>query len=250
MPSLILKFRDKILSAHPLKNEGGVTIGRHQSNDIVIDNLAVSGYHARVDLRPEGFLITDLESKNGTFLNEQQVSSTVLNDQDSIHIGKHVLLVDLTDSIDVDGPLDENSGGVQAPASLAREKTMVLETSHGRQASSEEPPPEKFHPAEDTLLFLAGGEGEINLTGKNALSIGRNKDADIVVGGLWALLIGGPAAMINKRTGAYFLRYTGGLVKPKRNGSSVRGTVKLNHEDIVSVGPVQVQIHLSERPAA
>lgn len=245
MPSLILMFRDKILNAHPLNEGGAVTIGRHQSNDIVIENLAVSGYHARIDHRPEGFLLIDLQSKNGTFLNDEPVTTMVLRDRDRIVVGKHTLLVDLEDSVTLEDTLEEGPAEAPTSSALATDRTMALETPGSQPAQNLEPPEQDpVHPPEDTLLFLAGGMGEINLTGKTSISIGSNKDADIVVGGLWGLFIGGPGAVIKKQAGSYVMRYTGGLVKPKRNGSRVRGTVQLNHEDIVAVGPVKLQIQL------
>jgi hypothetical protein len=79
------------------------------------------------------------------------------------------------------------------------------------------------------------------------ITIGKNHDADIVVGGLWGLLLGSPAATIKKQAGDVFLRFNGGLIKPRRNGAGVKGTVKLNHDDIVEVGPVKLQVQLSKR---
>jgi pSer/pThr/pTyr-binding forkhead associated (FHA) protein len=66
MSQIVFKFKDRILGSFSLIDRKKLTIGRHQSNDIVIDNLAVSGYHARVEAKPDGFVITDLQSKNGT----------------------------------------------------------------------------------------------------------------------------------------------------------------------------------------
>lgn len=79
------------------------------------------------------------------------------------------------------------------------------------------------------------------------MTIGKNQDADIIVSGFWGLWVGSPAVAITKQAGDYLLRYCGGLIKPKLNGSSVRGTAKLNHEDIIALGPLKVQIQLRER---
>ena len=81
------------------------------------------------------------------------------------------------------------------------------------------------------------------------ITIGKNSDADLVIGGLWRLLSGSPAVTINKQAGDVFLRFNGGLIKPKRNGASIKGTVKLNHEDIVDVGPLKIKVQLSKRPS-
>jgi pSer/pThr/pTyr-binding forkhead associated (FHA) protein len=251
MSQLVFKFKDKILGGFSLIDRKKLTIGRHQSNDIVIDNLAVSGYHARVEAKQDGFVICDLQSKNGTFLNNDPVTEAYLNHKDIISIGKHSFVVDLMDEIDADvgsGP-GTPSGGAQS--SFSDDQTMALDTpnehrSRGEEAAPEDTIAEPFHPERDILYFLQGGEGELELSQK-AVSIGINEDADIVISGLWSIIVGGPAATISKQAGEYFLRYNGGLIKPKRNGVSVKGTVKLNHQDIVDVGPVKLQIQLSQR---
>ncbi|MBT2502177.1 FHA domain-containing protein [Curtobacterium sp. ISL-83] len=61
---------------------GPITIGRSSESNVVIRDDYTSTNHARLDLRPEGWVITDLESTNGTFVNGQKVTAPVL-------IGEH-----------------------------------------------------------------------------------------------------------------------------------------------------------------
>lgn len=251
MSQIVFQFKDKILGGFSLIDRKKLTIGRHQSNDIVIDNLAVSGYHARVEAKQDGFVITDLQSKNGTYLNNEPVTEAYLNHKDIISIGKHSLVVDLMGEIDVGAAVGPGTSSESRPSSFSDAQTIALDTAHAPPAMGEESAPEDtiaepFHPERDILCFLQGGEGELELSQK-PVSIGNNEDADIVISGLWSVIVGGPAATINKQAGEYFLRYVGGLIKPKRNGASVKGTVKLSHEDIVDVGPVKLQIQLSQR---
>ena len=97
MPTLVLMFKDKVLSLHPIEDGTTVTIGRHRSNDIVVDNPIVSGLHAHVDRQGNKILLTDLQSKNGTFQNGQRVSQSELHHNDIITIGKHTIIVDTQD---------------------------------------------------------------------------------------------------------------------------------------------------------
>ncbi len=97
MPLITLKFKDKVLKEYPIQIGETLTIGRNDSNDIVIDNLAVSGAHARIDSVSATFIITDLESTNGTFVNEELISSHGLRNNDIVLIGKHGLLFDRSD---------------------------------------------------------------------------------------------------------------------------------------------------------
>lgn len=63
------------------------TIGRHRNNDIVISDPKVSSFHARLDRAPEGFLLVDLQSRNGCFVNNKRVEKAVLHTGDEIRLG-------------------------------------------------------------------------------------------------------------------------------------------------------------------
>ncbi len=231
MPKLILMFKEKILNAYPLVEGSTLTIGRHPDNDIVIDNRAVSGHHAQVEIRAGEIKLIDLESKNGTKLNGNQVTRCVLNNNDTITIGKHDLRADWTDTMNVEKNDDMVS---QLSGAVDHNQTMILQN---------------HRPGKDQLTFLSGGQGEYTL-GPNQVSFGGSPASDIVISGFWSIFSGNPAAVIIKQSGDYFLRYTGGLLKPKHNGASVKGTVKLNDEDIVAIGSVKLKVRLSEKLAA
>ncbi|MEW5804148.1 MAG: FHA domain-containing protein [bacterium] len=70
-----------------------ITIGRNAGNDIQIDNLAVSGKHARIIKDLDHYYIEDLNSTNGTFVNREKISKKILETNDQITIGKHTLIV-------------------------------------------------------------------------------------------------------------------------------------------------------------
>ncbi|MFJ4220397.1 FHA domain-containing protein [Curtobacterium luteum] len=57
---------------------GPITVGRSSESNVVIRDDYTSTNHARLDLRAEGWVVTDLESTNGTFVNGQKVSAPVL----------------------------------------------------------------------------------------------------------------------------------------------------------------------------
>ena len=64
MPTLTLKFKNESIALFNLESGRSLTIGRRNENDIMINNLAVSGYHAKIDSVGEGFVFVDLQSKN------------------------------------------------------------------------------------------------------------------------------------------------------------------------------------------
>ena len=65
----------------------GLTIGRSRENEIPLADPLASRRHARVEPRHDALVLVDLDSANGTFVNEQRVQQHVLRDGDEIRIG-------------------------------------------------------------------------------------------------------------------------------------------------------------------
>ena len=109
MAKVILKYKDVELKEIPVKKKI-VSIGRLKDNDITIDSLAVSRYHARIRIECDAFILEDLNSMNGTFINNKRIDSCELNSGDHILIGKHelVFLKDLELKIKEPTPLLED----------------------------------------------------------------------------------------------------------------------------------------------
>ena len=118
MPILTLKFKNQAIKEYRLEYGGNITIGRRRTNDIVIENLAVSGLHAKIDSMDGGFLLTDLQSKNGTFVNEKLVTSHWLKEGETIMIGKHTVVFSYAGN---ELRPQEATGGM--------DETMVMESS-------------------------------------------------------------------------------------------------------------------------
>ncbi len=92
MAKLYLVFENKELKEFTITQSGTATIGRLPDNLIHIDNLAVSGHHARIFYDGDHWAIEDHNSTNGTFVNKQQITGKVeLNDGDEVTVGKHTV---------------------------------------------------------------------------------------------------------------------------------------------------------------
>lgn len=239
MPILTLKFKENTIAQFPVEEGKSLTIGRKESNNVSIENLAVSGHHAKVDAVGEGFLLTDLQSKNGSFVNNELVSSHWLKHGDIITIGKHTLVFTYTD--DEDRP-DDEAGGM--------EKTMVMDTDRYRdmldQAMKGPGGAEAVQAVKKekeqvgVLSYLSGGEGEVELA-KKLTKIGKDSSCDIIVSGM---MIGKLAATISKRPQGYSLSFVGGMSKPKVNGEAVKESVMLKDFDEIELGSVKMQFVL------
>jgi len=110
MAKLVLGFNGRTLHVYPLDRET-LTIGRKADNDIHIDNLAVSGNHAKILTILNDSFIEDLDSTNGTYINGEKINRHALQNGEIIAIGKHELKY-------VNDAADASTGNF--------EKTMVI----------------------------------------------------------------------------------------------------------------------------
>jgi len=235
MPTITLKFKENAISEFTLDKGQAMTIGRRDDNDITIENLAVSGHHAKIDSVGDGYLLTDLQSKNGSFVNNQNVTSHWLKHGDVITIGKHSLVFG-----------HEEEAAQAGAASSTMDQTMVMDTEQYRTMlakSGGQEATRALDVAPDAVLsYLSGGEGEVELT-KKLIKIGKDSTSDVVVGGL---MVAQTAATISKRPNGYFLSYVGGMAKPKVNETVVKESVKLKEFDTIELGSVKLQFVLKK----
>jgi pSer/pThr/pTyr-binding forkhead associated (FHA) protein len=242
MAKLSLMFENKLVKQVPIGNRP-VTIGRSPDNDLPVDNLAVSTYHARVYYEGGRLVVEDLESLNGTFVNDLRVERATLHDGDSIWIGKHHIKVDAT--ADTAIPLDT---GRKAVAPKINE-TMVLDTKARRdmlQQAAAMGERSQFSPQGRvkmaTLVVLNGkvNQKEYVLTNKLTV-IGKSPMATIRLSGWFKPKM---AAQINQRDDGYYLG-TGDKV-PTVNGAPIAGPVRLNDGDQIEVCGVRMNFIFRE----
>ena len=234
MPTLKLNFKNQTLENFPVRKGYSLTIGRKRNNDIIIENLAVSGHHAKIDSVGDEFVLIDLQSKNGSFVNEKLITSHWLKPGDIISVGKHTLVFSYSeDEASLDGGTDEI------------ESTMIMDTSKYRSMVDKSKPktgsPQVASARKiDTiavLRFLDGGSGPYRCR-KSITKIGKHRDSDIVVKGF---MVGRTAATISKRPDGFYLNYVGGLSHPKVNGTRVRREMILDDSDIIEIGKTRLQ---------
>jgi pSer/pThr/pTyr-binding forkhead associated (FHA) protein len=232
MPKLTLKFKNNPIQHYELSAGQSITIGRLEDNDIVIENLAVSGHHAKIDAVGDGYLLTDLQSKNGCFVNEKMVASHWLNQGDVVSIGKHM----------IEFNFQEGEKRPPAPQTSQRDQTMVMDTGRYRDMLNKSGAGNQTGKPVGMLSYLTGGEGEVELSRK-LVKVGKDASCDIVVSGL---TVGSTSATISKRPDNYVLSYVGGLSKPKVNGKAVKQAVTLNEFDVIEIGSVKLQFFTKE----
>jgi len=91
-PALVVRSGGGRAGEHFIPQAERTTIGRSPDNDIFLDDVTVSRKHAVLEQNGNQFLIEDLGSLNGTFVNRRRIeSATRLESGDEVQIGKYRL---------------------------------------------------------------------------------------------------------------------------------------------------------------
>ena len=105
MAKLVLSFNGNTVKEYELDKEV-LTIGRKPDNDIHIENLAVSGNHAKILTILNDSFVEDLDSTNGTFIGGDKITRHALQNGETIVIGKHELKY-INESADDEGEFEK-----------------------------------------------------------------------------------------------------------------------------------------------
>lgn len=226
MPILTLKFKDNVIKTYTFSKDKTISIGRRENNDIVIANLTVSGSHAKIDYTGDGYILTDLKSKNQTFINDEAVTSIRLADGDVVTIGKHTLVFQLGEGEVL--PIDHDSG---------MDKTMAMNTEAHRDLINNAIIKAKNEEKIGMLGFIEGGDGKIELSRK-LTKIGKDLSNDVIIQGF---MVGKTAAVLSQTPQGYSISHYGGLTKVKVNNKVIRDSVILEEFDVIRIGSTELQ---------
>ena len=121
MPKMIISLDGTVLKEVQLTKDR-TSLGRRPYNDIVIDNMAVSGEHAVVQMLGVESYIEDLNSTNGTYVNGKTVKKQQLHHGDAVEIGKYKLeYVD-----EANAGASAVSGAIKVMSGVAAGRQMAL----------------------------------------------------------------------------------------------------------------------------
>ena len=230
MPKVILKFRESLIKEYLLGQEP-ITIGRTDDNVIKIDNLAVSGHHAKIISQDNHYILIDLNSTNGTFLDGQKITKIRLKHNNQLTIGKHTLVfIDELQKEDIEDKVIEE--GVNQT-----DGTVVIDAKLQKEFLSEAIPQKDEGIKEQIgmITMISGGAGtkiDFELTKKITI-LGKGEISDIRLKGLF---VGSSAAGINKRPQGFFISHSEGLSKVKVNSIPIKEQTLLREGDQIKIG--------------
>ncbi|MGC2165757.1 MAG: FHA domain-containing protein [Gallionella sp.] len=259
---LILSIDGAVIREYPLSKER-LTIGRKAHNDIVVDNLAVSGEHAAVVTILHDSFLEDLDSTNGLEVNGVPTKKHFLQNNDLIEIGKHKLKY-ISDQVSHMTP-DEF------------ERTMVLRKPDGKApgndsksgatpAKAPQPVVEefiertgKFDSASDVAPRKAPEAASLMPVGKPAAAQGdaakvavvqiltgqtAGKELELVKSLTTLGKPGSQVAVLTRRPQGYFITHVEGTRFPLVNGLALSNQAhQLQDHDVIELAGVKMEFY-------
>lgn len=208
---LVILKGGAVAAEYPLSAKT-LTIGRDTDSDIRLDDLSVSRCHARLVRVFKNYYVEDLESTNGTLLNDRQVTKHMLKRGDVLGIGGFTLRF-----------LDQDDAAEQA-VEPATDRTVVLHPAASAAETTGHRAQPSIAPKTALLRFFRGPyKGQLERIERSLYTIGRP---------------GGDLAVIARRPQGFFLLHIGGDRYPKVNDQEINSTkaVQLSEGDMVEVG--------------
>lgn len=222
MPKMIVSIDEVVIKEVQLTKDK-TTLGRRPYNDIVIDNLAVSGEHAVLQMTGSDVVLEDLNSTNGTYVNGKAVKKQHLQSGDAIEIGKYKIKF-VGDNVAED--FDKTTIVKARPfASLPVSRSPAGTPSGFPLSSGDSVGLGAFHAAIKVLSGAAAGR-EVPLT-KVVTTIGKP---------------GVAVAAITRRQQGFVVHHVEGAGNPTLNGSPI-GTdpISLKNGDLIELAGTQMQ---------
>ncbi|MBK1672358.1 hypothetical protein CKO35_03395 [Ectothiorhodospira shaposhnikovii] len=232
MSRLCLSCGDTPIGDYPL-GQKTLTIGRRPDNDIRLNNLAVSGYHAQVISLLNDALVEDLGSTNGTVVNGVRVRKRVLQEGDTIVIGTYqIRFTQLNTPRDDPNTSDETlilpSG--PSPMPVAGSGAGPDESMVGQKQSGTGKTPTLSIPRVRVQILSGANAGrELQIT-KSVTTLGH---PGVQV-----------AAILRRGSDYYITRVEGGSrdAPPRLNGSDLTTQASpLKNHDIIDVAGVRME---------
>ena len=249
MPKLILKFDDRELLECPV-GVHGVTIGRLPDNGLVIDNAAVSGRHARVYREGERYIVEDLKSTNGTFIDSKPIIRHTLRDGEAMIVGKHTVVFSMAGGEDVttterEAFIPEIGGTMMLDTRQQKDMMAKVESAPAGKSGGAPPGGSKTEraaaPAQIGMLKVIAGnanQSEYTLSAHTAI-IGKADTALVRLSGWFKPKM---AAAIARKGDGYSVTALGGKVKI--NGQPLVGRHDLKDGDLVEVSGLTLEFRL------
>ncbi|TAG35103.1 MAG: FHA domain-containing protein [Polaromonas sp.] len=222
MPKLIVSIDDVVIKEVQLTKDR-TSLGRRPYNDIVIDNLAVSGEHAVFQMSGNDVNLEDLNSTNGTYVNGKAVKKQLLQNTDTVEIGKYkIKYINEAANAGFDKTMlfKPGTAGLVSPAAFVPPVPPSVPTNSGFA------PVEVLRTASIKVLSGAAAGREVALV-KVVTTIGKP---------------GVAVAAITRRPHGFVVAHVEGSDKPSLNGAPISAeAVALKNGDMLELAGTKMQ---------
>ncbi|MFP4416333.1 MAG: FHA domain-containing protein [Fibrobacterota bacterium] len=201
-----------------------ITIGRLPENTISIANMGVSRRHVRIERDANSnYVLSDLNSLNGTFVNDKKLKRATLNQGDRIGIGKYIITCEyLNHQPAAADYIQQNqnftSPPIEQPPQGYQDKQTVSQPAISSLAAS--------------AVMIETGKHVVYKIDKPLLSIGSSDEDDIFVSGF---MIGENHLFIEQKDDGFWIHSKKKMAKFKVNGKKTNKH-KLEHKDRLEIG--------------
>jgi pSer/pThr/pTyr-binding forkhead associated (FHA) protein len=219
MPKMIVSIDGVVIKEVQLTKDR-TSLGRRPYNDIVIDNLAVSGEHAVLQMSGNEVHLEDLNSTNGTYVNGKAVKKQLLLNTDVVEIGKYKIKY------------------VNEAADAGFDKTMIIKPG----AAGFAPPVSGASASAPMSAPTAAPAATVNASIRVMSGAAAGREVPLVK---VVTTIGKPGvavAAITRRPHGFVIAHVEGINKPSLNGTPIGGEpVALKDGDVLELAGTQMQ---------
>jgi len=226
-----ISLNDKLIKSFTIKEGWKLTIGRGADADVIVDNTAISREHTSLELKDGLYILSDLGSLNGTFVNGKKINGTeYITQEDDIKLGKFKLSVgrgseqELTSSYGAHPDTDD--------------KTIIVSSKQlaGMAKDSDVKKPEH------QLILMEGNAApkKISLKGKSSIKLGKALSCDMVLSGFF---IADAQLYIVQHKDKYKIIPQRSWAKTFVNGIKIRDEQILKKGDIIKIRSTKIRFY-------
>jgi pSer/pThr/pTyr-binding forkhead associated (FHA) protein len=228
MVKFIVFFDNELVKTYEL-DDPVITIGRLPENTICISNMGISRRHSKIERDSNNnYVLSDLNSLNGTFVNNSKVKKIALSHGDKITIGKYTILFEDSEKKEPTGQGSQKK--TEAPPEPINEEYAMQEPAHQHEQTSVESG-DKDAPA-GTAVLIEINKHVIYKLDKPLVTLGDSENDDIFVSGF---LVDQGHVVIERVGSELWIRSQKLLGQFKVNGRKTKNH-QLAHKDRIEIG--------------
>jgi pSer/pThr/pTyr-binding forkhead associated (FHA) protein len=228
MVKFIVFFDNELVKTYEL-DDPVITIGRLPENTICISNMGISRRHSKIERDSNNnYVLSDLNSLNGTFVNNNKVKKTALSHGDKITIGKYTILFEDAEKKEPAGREPQNKP--EAPPEPINEEYAMHELARQPEQTSVESGEKDV--SATTAVLIEINKHVVYKLDKPTVTLGDSENDDIYVSGF---LVDQGHMVIEREGSELWIRSQKLLGQFKVNGRKTKSH-KLEHKDRIEIG--------------